>query len=76
MFHSAVPSASHGSSPFGSSTVVFKGVTMTEVEQLAGPLGNDRLRGSVGGLAHRVATGSAGQVAGTGDRDGHRAPAG
>ena len=51
--------------------VVLGGAAMAEVEQLAGALGGDRLAGVVGRRAHGVAAGGAGQVAGTGEGDGH-----
>ena len=51
--------------------VVLRGVPVTEVEQLADPLGGDRIAGIVGSRAHGVAAGGAGQIPGTGERDGH-----
>ena len=51
--------------------MVLGGVAVAEVEQLAGSLGRDCFAGVVGCRAHGVAAGSAGQVAGTGESDGH-----
>jgi len=48
--------------------VVFRRVAVAEVEQLARPLGLDRLAGVVGRGPHGVAAGGAGQVAGAGRR--------
>ncbi len=51
--------------------VVLGGLTMAEVEQLAGALGRDRLAGVVGRRPHGVAARGAGQVARTGEGNGH-----
>ena len=51
--------------------VVLGRVAVPEVEQLARALGGDRLAAIIGGGPHGAAAGAAGDVAGSGELDGH-----